>query len=395
MEKPDGHTTMRKILIVTLSQVSKDPRILRQIQALKPYYEIHVAGYGMPVTGVDFYYELLESTKSRARFRHKFTKTMLLFFRQFKKLYFFDSRTRFVEGVSFKKNRFDLVLANDFDSLPLIKYRIDPEAKVFLDAHEYYFDEINTRLRSQLFGPYRRWVAKSNTSQLVGMSTVSTGIVNRYQKDFNGLRVSLIRNIPKKIELDYQKHYSQQIEIIHHGAAVEGRGIRQLIDLVALLHEHFTLNLMLVETEPNFLIEVKRQAKPYGERIKFLSPVPTLDIVKEISRFDLGIHLIPPLSVNNEFSLPNKFFEFIQANLGIVIGPTTEMAQIVEAHSLGIVSPSFNLSEVAREINKLDRTQIEDFRQNSKKAAEIFCWEEESKVLISQVASLIRGNHDD
>jgi hypothetical protein len=226
------------------------------------------------------------------------------------------------------------------------------------------------------------------------MSTVSTGIVNRYQKDFKGLQVSLIRNTPMKLELDFQKHLSKQIDIIHHGAAVEGRGIRQLIDLVPLLSENFSLNLMLVETDTNFLSQIKRQAKPYGERIRFLSPVPTLNIVKEISRFDLGIHLIPPLSVNNEFSLPNKFFEFIQAHLGVIIGPTMEMAQIVEAHSLGIVSPSFNLSEVAREINKLDRTQIEELRQNSKKAAEIFCWEEESKVLISQVAKLIGGNHD-
>jgi hypothetical protein len=384
---------MRKILIVSLSQVSKDPRILRQIQALKTSYEIHVAGYGMPVTGVDAYYELLEIAKSRSRFRRKFTKARFLFFRQFKKFYFFDSRTKFMEGVAFKKGAFDLVLANDFDSLPLIKYRIDPEAKVFLDAHEYYFDEINTPLRSQLFRPYRRWVAKSNTSQLVGMSTVSTGIVHKYKEEFNNLQVSLIRNTPMKSGLAYQKHSSEEINILHHGAAVEGRGISQLIDLVAFLNENFILNLMLVETDSGFLSEIKRKAKPLGERIRFLSPVPTLNIVKEISRFDIGIHLIPPLSVNNEFSLPNKFFEFIQANLAIVIGPTTEMAQIVEAHSLGIVSPSFNISEVASEINKLDRTQIEEFRQNSRKAAEIFCWEEESRVLVSQVSSLIEANN--
>jgi hypothetical protein len=128
-------------------------------------------------------------------------------------------------------------------------------------------------------------------------------------------------------------------------------------------------------------------------RVNFVEPVPTIDIVREISRYDLGVHLIPPLSRNNEFALPNKFFEFIQANLAIVIGPSVEMSRIVEDFSLGMVSKSFQISEVAKALNLLNRAQIETFRRNSNQASKNFCWERESQVLLTQVKTHLRQNY--
>jgi hypothetical protein len=314
---------------------------------------------------------------------------LYLILRCYKHLYFYESRTKFRPNVKIYHGNYDLILANDFDSLPLVKYLIGKDSRVLLDAHEYYFDELNAVLSRKLFRQYRKWVAQCASSQIIGMSTVSQGIVNLYKSELGIDDISLIRNIPKKKSAFFEARTSDQISIIHHGAAVQGRGISELISLMYHLDEKFSLNLMLVETDSKFLYDLIRRAKPLGDRVKFLDPVPTQNIVDRITSFDLGIHLIPPLSINNRFALPNKFFEFIQANLGIVTGPSLEMTRLMEEHSLGVASSSFELQEVARVINELDRSQVEIFRANSHEAAEMLCWEQESKVLLSQVSRLI------
>jgi glycosyltransferase involved in cell wall biosynthesis len=152
---------------------------------------------------------------------------------------------------------------------------------------------------------------------------------------------------------------------------------------------------MLTETDANFLQSLKSKARPIREKVNFLPPVPTEDIVSKISEFDLGIHIIPPLSINNKYALPNKFFEFIQGHLGIVVGPSPEMAGIVNERELGIVSKSFDAPELARAINALDRNQVDRFRSNSKISAEIFNWENESIQLVESVSRMIGTTNED
>ena len=380
---------MQKILIVSLSNVSTDPRILRQIEALSPFYEIHVVGYGLPVLGVSAYHELMDNSFGHSKFKRKFMKVVHLIFRRYRELYFYETRTKFRNNSSGINEHFDLILANDFDSLPLIKYCINDQIDIFLDAHEYFFDELNNALRRRIYRPYRNWIAATNMSRVVGISTVSKGIANLYRQEFGPTEISLVRNVPKRSAQKFQDHDSDSIEIIHHGAAVEGRGIRELIKLIAMLDDRFHLNLMLVQNDKNFYSDIQEQSRLLGNRVKFLQPVPTNDIVSTISRYDLGIHLIPPSSVNNELALPNKFFEFIQASLGIIIGPSPEMSEIVNRHSLGVVSDSFDLPSIAVRVNEINRSQVEEFRLNSHLASNIYNWDEESSKLTSRVDKYI------
>ena len=46
--------------------------------------------------------------------------------------------------------------------------------------------------------------------------------------------------------------------------------------------------------------------------------------------YDVGLYLLPPTNFNQRYALPNKFFEFIQGRLAIAIGPSPEMAKLVE-----------------------------------------------------------------
>ena len=385
---------MKRILIVSFSNTSRDPRVLRQIGTLSKIYDVDVAGLESSNTMVKHYFQISKGAKVSNKFVNKTVKALLLIFRLYERFYFFEMGTPSEEVSSLNQNDYDLVIANDFNSLPFVSRFVKKNTRILLDAHEYYFDEMNSRIRSRIFRPYRTWVAKQYLPNVSSMTTVSPGIADLYKKEFNHLDVKLVRNIPSSVDTNFVSHIDHNIELIHHGIAVEGRGIKELIDLVRLLDKRFSLNLMLVETDASYLLNLKRHAQILGDRVRFISPVPTSEIVSKISLYDLGIYLISPLSINNRLALPNKFFESIHANLGIIIGPSPEMAEIVTAHSIGMVSSSFELAKIAHIMNNLDRMQIEKFRRNSFDASRILCWEEESKVLIALVSKLVGVKND-
>ena len=117
--------------------------------------------------------------------------------------------------------------------------------------------------------------------------------------------------------------------------------------------------------EARFRALAARQAN-----ITILPPVPMPEIPCVLNAgYDLGIHVLPPVSFNDRMALPNKFFEFIQARLGVVVGPSPEMARIVADGSLGVVAQSFEPEGVAAALNALGDADIERFKAGAHCAA--------------------------
>ena len=48
-----------------------------------------------------------------------------------------------------------------------------------------------------------------------------------------------------------------------------------------------------------------------------------------------------PVNFNHIHAFPNKFFEFIQARLALVIGYSLEMIEIVKKYQIGVIAKSF------------------------------------------------------
>ena len=81
------------------------------------------------------------------------------------------------------------------------------------------------------------------------------------------------------------------------------------------------------------------------------------------------MYLLPPTSFNTQHALPNKFFEFIQPRLAIAIGPSPEMAKIVEAHDCGVVARDFEPKSLANCLLKLDYNKINHYKCQSHRIA--------------------------
>jgi glycosyltransferase involved in cell wall biosynthesis len=184
----------------------------------------------------------------------------------------------------------------------------------------------------------------------------------------------------------------QPIKLVHHGIGTPSRKIEIMIEMMRILPDHFTLDLILM-TPPSasaqtkaYLDELKTLAQ-FTDRIKFLPPVPVEEILPLINQYDIGLIIIPPINFNYANGLPNKFFDNIQAHVALAIGPTPEMAEIVIQHNLGVVSEDFSPKSLADKIRDLTLEQIQTFKNNSGLAAH----EHSAEKNRSNLLRIIRG----
>ncbi|NLF05994.1 MAG: glycosyltransferase family 4 protein, partial [Actinomycetales bacterium] len=91
--------------------------------------------------------------------------------------------------------------------------------------------------------------------------------------------------------------------------------------------------------------------------------------VHRLNDFDLGVHVLPPVSFNNAWALPNKFFDFVQARLGVVVGPSPEMARLVREHGLGAVAEDFSAKALTAVLDALTPDRVTAWKQASHAAA--------------------------
>jgi hypothetical protein len=113
------------------------------------------------------------------------------------------------------------------------------------------------------------------------------------------------------------------------------------------------------------------------------------DILPFINAYDVGIYLLPPVNFNSEHTLPNKFFDFIQARLAIAVGPSPEMSRIVKEFDIGVVANDFTASSLAAKLKPLTDSDIRRFKENTAQAAERHSAQANRELMLRLVDHLI------
>lgn len=168
-----------------------------------------------------------------------------------------------------------------------------------------------------------------------------------------------------------------------------------MIEMMRILPDHFTLDLILM-TPPSASAQTKayldelRALAQFTNRIRFLPPVTVEEILPLLNQYDIGLIIIPPINFNYANTLPNKFFDNIQARVALAIGPTPEMAEIVNQHNLGVVSEDFSSKSLADKIQNLSVEQIDVFKRNADTAAHEYNAEKNRNILLRIVRDILR-----
>lgn len=379
----------KKILIIVLSNIRHDARVKRQVLTLTQEHEVTVACLNADPGD----YELVILPPLSFPLWKKGITAALLLLRlklwAHRALYGYSSFLRERLG----SRHFDLVVANDVETLPLA-FCLPNRAKVLFDAHEYAPRHFEDKLMWRIFFQrFNTWLCKKYIPLTAGMITVGKGLAQEYEKYFH-VKPVVITNANNYFELESSPVADTKIKLVHHGIINASRRLDLMIDLIELLDNRFTLDLILLQPD-NLSKKTKSYIRAFKDRVNrsgritLLPSVKSSEIVHMINQYDMGVFLLPPVNFNYKNTLPNKFFDFIQARLGIAIGPTPEMAEIVKKYDNGVVSENFTPESLAEKLNQLKKIDIKKFKQNSSAAARDLNAEKNAEILKKYVRNIL------
>lgn len=356
---------MKHVVVISYSDLARDPRVNRQIRFLVDRYRVTAIGLRDPgVPGVQFVPVEFraKSLGGKARSAVEFAAG------RFDSYYWRQHHANHTRE-TLRRLDPDLVIANDIDTLPAA-LSAKPRARVIFDAHEYapreFEDSVTFRL---FFRRYREYLCRTYIPRVDGMMTVCESIAEAYERD-TGVRPVVVFNAPDYEELEPVVRGSEDrtIRLVHHGGAHPSRKLENMIEMMRHLDERFRLDFLLVPGPGGYLDALKRRAAG-DERIRFLEPVPMRELPRFLNAYDVGVYILPPNSFNARFALPNKLFEYIQARLAVAVSPSPEMARVVREAGCGVVSRDFTAEAMAEALRSLDREQIEAYKRRSHEAA--------------------------
>jgi hypothetical protein len=358
-----------RILSVSYSDITRDARVLRQVEVLARHGEVTTLGYGEQPAAATHH---LQVPTGLASLPQTPTGVARLATRRLTGAEMaapgLAAGRRLVAEEKATRGGFDLVVSNDARALPLA-HEAAAGAPVWADMHEWAAEEFSHVTTWRLLvAPLMDHLCKVYLPRSAAVTTVCDSLAERYTQRY-GTQCEVVRNAGPWVDLEPTPVRDGLVRVTHSGGAVRGRNIEMLIDAVKAL-PHCTLDLFLVPAADGgrYLRELTQRAGGC-DRVTLRDPVAPAQLPYALNEFDVGAFCMPPINVNAEFALPNKFFDFVQARLAQAVGPAREIARLVREHELGVVSTDFGVDSFITALRSLDRAAIEKAKQASHAAA--------------------------
>lgn len=348
------------LLILSFSPIAGDARVLKQVEAFRADFAVTTCGYGPAPDGVaehiripdDVLHNVLDDKYISQRAYH----------RAYWRLWSVAWAKKALRG-----RRWDLVLANDVEAVPLA-LRTRPRKGVHADLHEYspllHEDWEGWRER---ITPYVEWICRRYVTRASSWTTVSQGLAREYEKTF-GFQAQIVTNAAPFQDIG-PSEVGDVIRLVHSGAAMSDRRLHELISAVTASRAPVTLDFYLTKNQPAYVDELHALARESNGRVRVLEPVPYSQLNETLRAYDIGIHVLAPTNFNNTWALPNKLFDYVQARLGVIVGPTVEMAEYVSRYRLGAVTEEFTPESITATLDGITPTEVGEWKGNSARSA--------------------------
>lgn len=357
-----------RILSISLSPLIGDARVLRQLSVLARHGHVTSLGYGPKPDVVDAH---LQVEGGLASLPQTLTGVARLAIRAHTASELAAPAVRrAVELVG--DEHFDLVVANDARVLALA-HHVAKGAPVWADMHEWAPEERTHVLSWRLLvAPFMTHLCRRYLPQAAAVTTVGGRIADLYREHF-GVEARVMRNSSPFQDFAPSSGPADDdapVRLVHSGAAIGGRSLETMIDVVRGLDARFSLDLFLVPGGDGgkYLRQLRERAAD-DARIRFRDPVAPGELPTTLNEYDVGVFWIPPTHTNARLTLPNKFFDFVQARLAVAVGPSVEMADLVREYDLGAVSTGFTVAECRESLLGLDAAKIRAAKQAANAAA--------------------------
>ena len=258
--------------------------------------------------------------------------------------------------------------------------------KVIYDAHELETEKAN-------FKGFRKNISKIIERIFIkcthGVIVVGDAIADHYKKMYPSMeRPFVVLNTPSYKEITkkdlFRENFNikkEQIIFLYQGALSQGRGIEIILDTFKNRKDK---NSVIVFMGYGALQdEIINITKVY-KNIFFQPAVPHNIILDYTSSADVGISGLVDLSscLSYYYSLPNKIFEYLMAELPIIVPNAIEMKNFVLEKQVGVVLNENNCEELNKAINYMIEIDRNKFHLNIINTKNTYNWEFQEKVLM-------------
>jgi glycosyltransferase involved in cell wall biosynthesis len=302
---------------------------------------------------------------------------------RFSKIFYILKYFIYFSKVFSKSKDFDLIICNDFITLPIgVFIKQFTNIKVIYDCHEYeaHVNEIS-KLQSIFIYTFEKILIKF-VDQVI---TVSNSISKSYANDYNIQPPKVIRNtcyfyddFPPNLLLAKLKIKNNPVIFLYQGAFMDGRGIETIINEFKAPE----INRIVVFIGDGPLTKfVKYYAKIYPS-IYYIKSVPFSELKSYTSYAHFGFCLIEDTCLSYRYCLPNKFFEYLMYRTPVICSNLPELSMFVNKYNLGFTVDDSGILNLAHTLDCLSHTISHRLMNNIKKFNNIYNWENEEKKLL-------------
>lgn len=281
----------------------------------------------------------------------------------------------------------DFLLSNDLDTL-LPNYLISKIKRIpiLYDSHEY-FTETPELVNRKFVQSVWKKIEASILPHLKEMITVNESIANLFGEKYH-IQVHVIRNIPMRADtLSKGGRETLHLPLDKHLLVLQGSGInvhRGAEELVEAMH-FLDDSLLMIIGGGDVLPILKQKVQLLNlQNVLFLPRMPYSEMMDYTCCAELGFSLDKDTNLNYRFSLPNKLFDYIQANVPVIASHLPEIEKVIKKYDIGDFIEDHQPEHIASSVrNALDnRERYQNWKRNLSHAAEELCWEKESLHLL-------------
>jgi len=280
----------------------------------------------------------------------------------------------------------DILVANDLDTL-LANYLVSKIKGIPLiyDTHEYYCgmpELVNRPLVRSIW----KGIETTIFPRLKYILTVNESVAELYRKEYNK-EIHVVKNYPMASDVKPAKS-RQELDlpegpkiIIYQGAVNVGRGLEEAIKAMSWVDNA----VLLIIGDGNDLEHIRNVVElEKSTRVIIRGSVPFEELWEFTAHASLGLAIEKDDNLNYKYSLSNKVFDYIHAEIPILSSRLIENERLFSEWEVATYIDSHEPLHIAEKINFALSAEapLDLWSENLKKAKKNLTWDQQSESLL-------------
>lgn len=350
----------KKLVFTVINDLSSDRRMHRICTSLSFHFHVTLVGRKLPNS-----IELEDFAFNQKRLYCFFRKGFCFYIEYNVRLFFY-----------LLFSSFDVYGAVDLDTILPNKIVANLLRKPWVyDAHEYFTEVIevqNRHLVKKIWKRIERFCLDANTKAYTVSESIAAIFKTEYGSDFK-----LIRNCPPIKELPTEQKFDA-FTFVYVGAVNKGRGLEECIKAIDGLDAQLLIcgdGDVLTELIHNLPLHQQKQVTFTG----FLSPNA---LEAKIAKSHVGLLLLQAESLSYYYSLANKFFDYVQAEIPQITIDFPEYKKLNDQFEVALLS-SIEVEQIRSKMTQIiqNKEMYTSLVGNTKLAKHHWCWQNEEQKL--------------